>query len=269
MTPGLVFLVGAGPGDPDLITVKGLAALRRADVVLYDRLIPHELLAEAKPDAELIDVGKEPARARRSQAEINRLLIHHARLGRTVVRLKGGDPFVFGRGGEEGQALVEAGLSFQVVPGVSSAIAVPAYAGIPVTQRGIAQSFTVVTGHTADDDDTLWDDLPRQGTLVLLMGVGHLPAITARLIAAGRDATTPAAAIHAGATDQQVVVTGTLSDIAEVARELPPPATIVIGEVVRLRDQLAWFTPKPVEVYFPEVSPLYPYSAVLRGTRGD
>jgi uroporphyrin-III C-methyltransferase len=269
--PAKVFLVGAGPGDPGLITVKGLACLRRAEVVLYDRLIPRELLAEAPPGAELIDVGKAPARARRAQAEINRLLIHHARLGRLVVRLKGGDPFVFGRGGEEAQALAQAGLSFEVVPGVTSAVAVPAYAGIPLTQRGVAQSFTVVTGHTAGDDDTVWDDLPRQGTLVLLMGVGHLPAITARLIAAGRHPATPAAAIHAGTTGQQVVVTGTLADIAHRARELPPPATIVIGQVVRLREHLEWFTPRlPVAGGFSPPEPARVSASLsARGTSGN
>ena len=241
--PGKVFLVGAGPGDPDLITVKGLACLRRADVVLYDRLIASELLAEAPPGAELVDVGKAPARARRPQGEINRLLVEYAQQGHTVVRLKGGDPFVFGRGGEEALALAAAGLPFVVVPGVSSAVVAPAYGGIPVTHRGIAQSFTVVTGHTADDDDDLWDELPRRGTLVLLMGVANLPRIAARLIAAGRDPATPAAAIHWAATDRQQVVCGVLADIALQAAHLPPPVTTVIGEVVRLRADLNWFRP--------------------------
>ena len=243
LRPGIVFLVGAGPGDPDLITVKGLACLRRADVVLYDRLIPHELLAEAPPGALLVDVGKAPARARRSQGEINRLLVEYAQQGRTVVRLKGGDPFVFGRGGEEALALAAAGLPFVVVPGVSSALAAAAYAGIPVTHRGVAQSFTVVTGHTALGDDDLWDTLPRRGTLVLLMGVAHLPAITARLLSLGRDPATPAAAIHWAATDRQQVVSGVLADIALRAAHLPPPVTTVIGEVVALRATLDWFRP--------------------------
>jgi uroporphyrin-III C-methyltransferase len=233
--------------------------LRQAEVVLYDRLVAAELLDEAPASALLIDVGKAPDRAGpkiprsgllgswdQAQDDINALLIAHARAGRTVVRLKGGDPFVFGRGGEEALALAAAGLPFEIVPGVSSALAAPAYAGIAVTHRGLAQSFTVVTGHTADGDDPRWDDLPRSGTLVLLMGVRHLPAITARLIAAGRPPATPAAVIHWGTTTQQVVVDGTLADIAERARGVPPPATVVIGEVVALRKRLSWFTPNLV-----------------------
>jgi uroporphyrin-III C-methyltransferase len=241
MSAARVFIVGAGPGDPDLITVKGLACLRRADVVLYDRLAPHELLAEARPGAELIDVGKEPQRHRRSQDEINALLVARARAGLTVVRLKGGDPFVFGRGGEECQALAAAGLAFEVVPGVSSAIAVPAYAGIPLTQRGVSTAFTVLTGHTMDDDGFDWSALPTAGTLVLLMGVRHLPEITRQLIALGRAPETPAAVIQQGTTAEQQVVVGTLADIAERASGLASPATTVIGEVVALREQIAWF----------------------------
>jgi uroporphyrin-III C-methyltransferase len=243
---GKVYLVGGGPGDPGLITVKGLGCLRIADVVLYDRLIAPALLAETPAWAELIDVGKEPALARRTQADINAQLIAHARAGKTVVRLKGGDPFVFGRGGEEALALAEAGIPFEVVPGVSSAIAAPAYAGIPVTHRNVAQSFTVVTGHTADGGDggAAWDDLPRSGTLVLLMGVKHLSTITAKLIAAGRAASTPVAVVHWGTTAHQQVVVGTLADIATVAQHVPPPATIVIGEVVALRAALTAFRPE-------------------------
>jgi uroporphyrin-III C-methyltransferase len=259
--PGKVYLVGGGPGDPGLITVKGLGCLRAADVVLYDRLIAPALLAETPAWAELIDVGKAPEKARGSQAEINAQLIAHARAGKTVVRLKGGDPFVFGRGGEEALALVEAGIPFEVVPGVTSAVAAPAYAGIPVTHRHVAQSFTVVTGHTAGDGDengAAWDDLPRSGTLVLLMGVKHLPEITARLIAAGRAADTPAAVIHWGTTARQQVVTGTLATIASDAREAPPPATIVIGEVVGLRAALSAFGPVeagPLEADWPVDQP--------------
>ncbi len=241
--PGLVYIVGAGPGDPELITVKGLACLRRADVVLYDRLVASELLAEAPNTAELIDVGKAPARQRRSQAEINALLIEKARAGLCVVRLKGGDPFVFGRGGEECQALAEAGLDYEVVPGVSSAVAVPAYAGIPVTHRDFASSFTVVTGHGSDTEagDVDWSGLPATGTLVCLMGVKHLPEIARRLVALGRPAATPAAVIGWGTTGRQSVVEGTLADIAERAAGVEPPATIVIGEVVGLRQKLDWF----------------------------
>src|SRR5512141_2722581 len=164
---GIVYIVGGGPGDPGLITVKGLDCLRRADAVLYDRLIAQELLHEVPVHAELIDVGKEPKRHRRSQDEINALLVEKAREGKTVVRLKGGDPFVFGRGGEECQALAQAGIRYEIIPGVSSAIAVPAYAGIPVTQRGVTTSFTVVAGHTAESDID-WSAISRTGTVVFL-----------------------------------------------------------------------------------------------------
>jgi uroporphyrin-III C-methyltransferase len=238
----MVYIVGAGPGDPELITVKGLACLRRAAVVLYDRLVAPELLAEAPAEAELIDVGKAPRKQRRSQAEINELLVAKANAGLAVVRLKGGDPFVFGRGGEECQALAEAGVSYEVVPGVSSAVAVPAYAGIPVTHRDYASSFTVVTGHSADEDSGVdWAGLPTTGTLVCLMGVEHLPEIARRLQALGRAPETPAAVIGWGTTGRQTVVAGTLADIAERAASVEAPATIVIGEVVGLRDRLDWF----------------------------
>ncbi len=239
---GIVYIVGAGPGDPGLITVKGLAYLRQADVVLYDRLIPTELLEEVPLHAERIDVGKEPTRHRRSQAEINALLIEKARAGKTVVRLKGGDPFVFGRGGEECQALAEAGIRYEVVPGVSSAIAVPAYAGIPVTQRGISTSFTVVTGHTADSDLD-WSAVSRTGTVVFLMGVAHLEEIVGQLITHGRSADAPVALIQQGTTQNQIVVTATLADILEKAQGIQAPASLIVGEVVRLRGQIDWFTP--------------------------
>ncbi|RPJ17413.1 MAG: uroporphyrinogen-III C-methyltransferase, partial [Chloroflexi bacterium] len=188
---GIVYIVGGGPGDPGLITVKGLECLRRADVVLYDRLVAQQLLTEAMPHAELIDVGKEPKRHRRSQAEINALMIEKAREGKVVVRLKGGDPFVFGRGGEECQALAEAGVRYEVVPGVSSAIAVPAYAGIPVTQRGVTTAFTVVAGHTGgSNSDVDWEAISRIGTIVFLMGVEHLPEIVPQLITHGSSSET-------------------------------------------------------------------------------
>jgi len=246
-TNGIVYIVGAGPGDPGLITVKGLDCLRQADVVLYDRLAAPELLDEVPSDAELIDVGKEPKRHRRSQEEINDLLIEKARTGKIVVRLKGGDPFVFGRGGEECQALAEAGIRYEVVPGVSSAIAVPAYAGIPVTQRGVTTAFTVVAGHMAPvgahgtDSGIDWDGISRIGTIVFLMGVEHLPEIVAKLIAHGRSSETPAVLIQEGTTPNQVVITGTLDDIVEKAPGIRPPAVFVVGEVVRLREQIDWF----------------------------
>lgn len=239
---GKVYLVGGGPGDPGLITVKGLQCLRHADVVLYDRLVPQELLDETPAHAELIDVGKEPTRHRRSQAEINTLLVEAARAGKTVVRLKGGDPFVFGRGGEEGLALAAAGIPFEVVPGVSSAIAVPAYAGIPVTHRHVSNIVSILTGHSAEGDLAVeWSQVPTTGTLVVLMGVKHLPALTAQLIAHGRAPSTPAAVIERGATADQRVVEGTLADIAERAQDVQAPATLVVGEVVALRARLNWF----------------------------
>jgi uroporphyrin-III C-methyltransferase len=248
-TNGIVYIVGGGPGDPGLITVKGLDCLRRADVVLYDRLVAQELLTEASVHAEMIDVGKEPRRHRRSQAEINTLLIEKARAGKIVVRLKGGDPFVFGRGGEECQALAEAGVLYEVVPGVSSAIAVPAYAGIPVTQRGVTTAFTVVAGHTGASDSTIdWEAVSRIGTIVFLMGVEHLPEIVPQLIAHGRASNTPVALIQEGTTPNQLVVTGTLADIVEKARELRPPAVLIVGEVVRLQEQLQWFAPQALSI---------------------
>jgi uroporphyrin-III C-methyltransferase len=239
---GIVYLVGAGPGDPGLITVKGLDCLCRADVVLYDRLIAQELLNEVPTHAELIDVGKEPKRHRRSQEEINSLLIEKAREGKIVVRLKGGDPFVFGRGGEECQALAEAGIQYEVVPGVSSAIAVPAYAGIPVTQRGVTTAFTVIAGHTGgSESDVDWDAISKIGTLIFLMGVEHLPEIVEKLAANGREITTPVALIQEGTTQNQLIVTGTLENIVERSHEIRPPAVLIVGEVVRLHEQLDWF----------------------------
>jgi uroporphyrin-III C-methyltransferase len=244
-TNGIVYIVGGGPGDPGLITVKGLNCLRRANVVLYDRLVAQELLNEVPTHAELIDVGKEPKRHRRSQDEINILLIEKAREGKVVVRLKGGDPFVFGRGGEECLALAEAGIRYEVVPGVSSAIAVPAYAGIPVTQRGVTTAFTVVAGHTAgSDSDIDWNAISKIGTIIFLMGVEHLPEIVEKLIAHGRSVDTPVALIREGTTQNQLAITGTLTDIIEKTRDIHPPAVLVVGEVARLREQLDWFAPQ-------------------------
>lgn len=243
---GIVYIVGGGPGDPGLITVKGLDCLRRADVVLYDRLAAPELLDEAPSHAELINVGKEPKRQRRSQDEINALLIEKACEGKIVVRLKGGDPFVFGRGGEECQALAEAGIHYEIVPGVSSAIAVPAYAGIPVTHRGVTTAFTVVAGHTGGaDSDIDWASISRTGTIIFLMGVEHLPEIVAQLVAHGRLPDTPAALIREGTTQNQLVVTGTLEDIVEKTRDIRPPAVFIVGEVVSLREPIDWFIPHP------------------------
>ncbi|HET8578098.1 MAG TPA: uroporphyrinogen-III C-methyltransferase [Methylomirabilota bacterium] len=242
MSSGRVVLVGAGPGDPDLITLRGLRRLRQADVVVYDRLVNPTLLDEAPPGALRIFAGKADGRHCASQSAINALLTHHAGAGRLVVRLKGGDPFVFGRGGEEALACARAGIRVEVVPGVSSAVAVPAAAGIPVTHRGLSSSFAVVTGHedpSKPERRVEWERLAGAvDTLVILMGVAALPSIAARLLAGGRAADTPAAVIHRGTTDDQQVVTGVLGDIAERAAGLGAPAVIVIGEVVAVGGQL-------------------------------
>jgi uroporphyrin-III C-methyltransferase len=240
VSSGRVVLVGAGPADPELITVKGLAWLRRADVVVHDRLIGPALLDEAPTAALRIYAGKSSGRHCIPQSAISPILIHHARAGRIVVRLKGGDPFVFGRGGEEVLACRAAGVPVEMVPGVSSAVAAPAAAGIPVTHRGLASSFAVVTGHEdpAKPEATVnWEALAGSvDTLVVLMGVGALPAIAARLVAAGRPATTPVAVVGQGTSPEQQIVLGTLADIGRRARHVAPPATIVVGEVVRLAE---------------------------------
>ncbi|GAB4432057.1 MAG: hypothetical protein OHK0015_19120 [Chloroflexi bacterium OHK40] len=249
MSPGLVSLVGAGPGDPELITVKGLRRLRAADVVVHDALIGHELLDECRPGAEIVDAGKRAGGPTRPQAWINRLLVERARAGLYVVRLKGGDPFVFGRGGEEAEALQEAGVPWEVVPGVSSAIAAPAYAGIPLTHRSHAASFAVVSGHEpADREESRlrWQALARGiDTLVFLMGTGRLGVISAQLIAHGRAAETPAAVVRWGTTVEQALVVATLGTIAAAVSRagLEPPALLVVGEVVGLHAALAWFDP--------------------------
>lgn len=241
---GTVYLVGSGPGDPGLITVKGLGLLRCADVVLYDRLIPKALLSETRQGAELIDVGKASHRPHRlTQEAINELIVRKATEGRQVVRLKGGDPFVFGRGGEEMLACRAAGVPCVVVPGVSSAVAVPAYAGIPVTHRKVASVFTVFAGHEDPSrEDTGIDyealaHIASTGTLVLLMGASRLAEIVERLIGAGLNAGTPAVCIEWGTTDQQRVVEGTIGALPRLAAEanINPPATTVIGAVVGLR----------------------------------
>jgi uroporphyrin-III C-methyltransferase len=237
-----VYLVGAGPGDPGLLTVKGAAVLRRADVVVYDRLSVATLLDLAPPAAERISVGKAPGRAPVPQDEINTLLVERGRSARTVVRLKGGDPFVFARGGEEAAALATAGVPFEVVPGITSAIAVPAYAGIPVTMRGVATSFTVVTGHgdQPSTDDVDWEAIARTGgTIVVLMGAARIAGVAERLIAGGLPPETPAAAIHWGTRPEQEVTRATLGTIG--ACDLSPPSTIVIGAVAAL--DLSWFRP--------------------------
>jgi uroporphyrin-III C-methyltransferase len=237
---GSVHLVGGGPGDPGLITSRGLELLRAADVVVHDRLIGPELLREARGDALLIDVGKGPGHAPYAQGDIDALLVSEARRGRTVVRLKGGDPFVFGRGSEEAAACRAAGIPVYVVPGVSSAIAAPAAAGIPVTARGLARSFAVVTAHQADPQGDVPDvqALAAADTLVVLMGRAALGAVTAQLIAAGRDPDTPAACIQSASTPEQRITRGTLATIAAAADRdgLTSPVVTVIGAVAALAD---------------------------------
>ncbi len=250
MTPGTVALVGAGPGDPGLLTLRAAQLLGEADVVLTDRLVSKQVLEHVRPGAEIVDVGKTSwTGTAPRQDEINAQLVAHALGGKRVVRLKGGDPFVFGRGSEEAQALVDAGVPFEVVPGVSSAIAVPAYAGIPVTARGHTQDVCIVTGHLDPDDPASrvrWQALATgPGTLVILMGQDRLPLLTAGLVRHGRAADTPAACIEQGTTADQRVVVSTLEhlarDVAEVG--LRAPVTTVVGDVVRLREQLSWFEP--------------------------
>jgi len=248
----MVYLVGAGPGDPGLITVKGLEVIRKAQVVVYDQLASPELLKEAPADAEIIYVGKKAGAHALPQEEINRLLVDRARAGLTVVRLKGGDPFVFGRGGEEALALKAAGLPFEVVPGVTAAVAVPAYAGIPVTHRGLASLVTCITGHedpTKEASAIPWEMLAKtQGTLVFLMGVKNLADNCRRLMEGGRSPETPAAVIEKGATLEQRTVTGVLGNIAAKAREaaIKPPAILVVGEVAGLRERLKWWESRPL-----------------------
>jgi uroporphyrin-III C-methyltransferase len=244
---GWVALVGGGPGAPDLITVRGLNLLRRADVVVVDRLAPRELLAELGAGVEIVDAAKGPHGHNLSQDEINHLLVERALRGSRVVRLKGGDPFLFGRGGEEALACAAAGVPCEVVPGVTSAVAVPALAGIPVTHRGVTQDLAVVSGHVDPShpgSTSNWDALASgPGTVVVLMGVGALPEISRELVKRGRPAATPVAVIQSGASARQRVVTGTLADIATAAEDagVSSPAVIVIGEVVALRDEVGTY----------------------------
>ncbi len=273
--PGTVYLVGAGPGDPGLLTIAGRDALARADVVVYDRLAHPALLSYAPPNAERLFVGKASARHFVKQEDTNDLMADRALAGKTVVRLKGGDPFVFGRGGEEAEFLRARGVPFVIVPGVTSAIAAPAYAGIPVTHRDAASSFAVITGHERDDAKESgtraggaaegrrrWDRIAwAADTLVFLMGVEALGEISARLIENGRDAATPVALVQWGTWTRQRVVTGTLADIVETVRAagITAPAVTIIGEVVRFRDALRWF----------DVGPLFGKRILVTRARGQ
>ena len=249
---GMVYLVGAGPGDPGLITVKGARCIAAADVLIYDYLAAKALLEHARPECECIYVGKKGGDHTLSQDGINALIVAKAAAGKIVTRLKGGDPFIFGRGGEEAEELVKAGIPFEIVPGVTSAIAAPAYAGIPLTHRQFTSTVAFITGHedpNKDESNIDWASLAKGvGTLVFLMGVKNLPRIVERLLHHGRPAATPAALVRWGTTARQKTVTGTLENIEVRAREagIKAPAIIVIGEVVTLRDTLKWLEKKPL-----------------------
>lgn len=243
---GKVYLVGAGPGDPGLLTLKGKWALERADCVIYDFLANEELLNYARPDCEKVCAGKRPGRHSLSQERLNRILVEKAQQGSVVVRLKGGDPFIFGRGGEEAAALAEAGIRYEIVPGVSSAHAVPAYAGIPLTQRGYSSSVSLLSWRSGLEKDEQETHQACGETLVFLMGTRSLSQIAKRLVDGGHDPSTPAAVIRRGTLPYQEVVTGTLKDISLKARSLAPPAVVVVGNVVSLRRQLMWYEHLPL-----------------------
>lgn len=247
MTPGKVYLVGAGPGDPKLITVYGLECIQNADVIAYDRLVNPALLENAKEDAELIFCGKSPGKHHLIQEQIHELLVEKALAGKKVTRLKGGDPCVFGRGAEEAEVLVEHGIEFEIVPGITAGIAAPAYAGIPVTHREFASSFAIVTGHGREEkgqDHLDWHALANGiDTIAFYMSVGNLEHISNKLIENGKDATTPVAVIEWGTTEHQRTITGTLETIHNlvIQEEFHNPSMVLVGEVVRLRDKIQWF----------------------------
>jgi uroporphyrin-III C-methyltransferase len=239
-----VYLTGAGPGDIELLTVKALRVVKEADVIIYDRLANPEILKEAKDGCEFIYVGKEDAHHTLPQEEINEVIYQSALKYECVVRLKGGDPLVFGRGGEEGIYLRQRGIAFEFIPGITSAIAVPEYAGIPVTHRGVSVSFRVVTGHESANkahSQIPWENYKSDDTIVFLMGLHRLEAITQKLISIGKPKEHPIAVISRGTRADEQTVVGTLEDIYEKAKDLPTPALIVVGEVVTLREQLNWF----------------------------
>ena len=253
MKKGKVYLVGAGPGDPELITVKGRRVLEEAEVVIYDRLVGDGVLTYVGKDVERIFVGKEDSLHTLPQEDINRLIVDKAKTGRVVVRLKGGDPYIFGRGGEEAALLEEEGIPFEVVPGVTAASGVAAYAGIPLTDRRHSSAVTLVTGHKrsgSDVEDVNWKALAELGsTIVFYMGIKNLGSITGKLIDNGRRPDTPAAVVRCGSLPGQVTVTGTLADIAIKVKEqeIKPPALLVVGEVVGLKDSLGWFEKTEME----------------------
>ena len=246
----IVYLVGAGPGDEDLITLKGLECTKKADVIVYDNLVNDQLLSYAKQDAEIIYVGKKINQHTLPQDKINELLVEKAKQDKVVVRLKGGDPFVFGRGGEEAIALKENNIPFEIVPGISSSIAALAYAGIPITHRAISTSFHVITGHedpTKEEESVNYELLSKlSGTLVFLMGLNNLPKITSLLQKYGKAPSTPVAVISKGTTPQQKVATGTLENIGNKVDSITHPAIIAVGEVINLREYINWFEKKPL-----------------------
>ncbi|TDL79930.1 uroporphyrinogen-III C-methyltransferase [Peribacillus frigoritolerans] len=246
---GKVYLVGAGPGDPELITLKAIKCIQQADVILYDRLVNKELLSYAKKEADLIYCGKLPDYHLMKQETIHHFLIRYAKSGKIVTRLKGGDPFVFGRGAEEAEALAKQKIPFEIVPGITSGIAAAAYAGIPVTHRDASASVAFVTGHHKNDEkeDEKWASLAKGiDTLAIYMGVGNLPYIQEQLLKNGKSKETPVALVHWGTTDVQKTVTGTLENILDVVREenIKNPSMIIIGEVVRYREKIKWFEEK-------------------------
>ncbi len=242
--PGCVSIVGAGPGDPELLTLKAVRILQHADVILYDRLINISILEHAQADAEMVSVGKQYGNPSVTQEEINRKMISEAHQGRAVVRLKGGDPFIFGRGGEECLELSRHGIPFEVVPGISSISAVPAYAGIPLTMRNLATGFTVISGHLHPASSSYdWSVLKNISTLVILMGLNNLSGIIQKLILHGKPPDTPVALISRGTTPKQEVITGSLSDITAKSKGIASPAIIVIGQVAAYHKSLNWFQP--------------------------
>ena len=239
-----VYLTGAGPGDVELLTLKAVRVIQNADVLIYDRLVNPEILEMVKPSCDLIYVGKEDKRHTLPQEDINELIYQASLKYENVVRLKGGDPFVFGRGGEEALYLFERNIEFEIIPGISSAIAVPAYAGIPVTHRGITTSFRVVTGHETPNkriSQIEWQTFLNDETIVFLMGFHNIKLITRKLMNLGKRRDYPCAVISKGSTPEQEVVVGTLETIVELSKDMPTPAIIVVGEVVTLRDKVKWF----------------------------
>jgi len=243
----MVYLTGAGPGDMELLTIKALRVVREADVIIYDRLANPDILKEAKDGCEFVYVGKEDRHHALPQEQINEVIYQNALKYENVVRLKGGDPLVFGRGGEEGIYLRERNVSFEFIPGITSAIAVPEYAGIPVTHRGITVSFRVVTGHESknkEQSQITWENFKSDDTIIFLMGLHRLKHISKKLMDIGKPADYPVAVISRGTTKDEKTVVGTLENIWERAKDLPTPALIVVGKVVELREQLSWFEQK-------------------------